>query len=550
MFDPTKLVTPLDVVIKATNERVRKLLIDENNTVVKSVESHTGHFNTKALVDIVDSDGVVVRADREILYNRVDIGEFVDGLAIETKDIYDITNKNIITDYVTQTNTNPGVDDLVTLFNNEYNLPVEADDLTMVPRTQVTGRDTSFGQVYKDINCKITTGLITHSGGNIVVHQRADTYPFSYNKITTSKPGFMVYREWSHDEILELTLPDIESVAQSGWEVMFEDVESTQQLGNGDLWFKIKHDTSTSKWIYESINGTRLEIDAASLVKIKVSVVDGSLTVECLSFVNNNAYESIGVDTVVKLTHSRGLQRVTAHSTNPNPTLFNLKVKLTQSEVSDAEGLITNDKSYDYTYNQLQASPSSNALTGLVDKNIVITSYNVVNYAETLTPNSFIAVSPSKRGIIQSFDKFDTESGHATTFTAVDLIDGLSDGSIISVSIEFVDRNNRNNSVSVLLKNPNPSENGLSLSAECYEHGQLNETKEILLDGVKPLSIGCIFEDHKLNVALSDDTILSTQVATEQDTQHYTSTLTIVPAAGDILPTVGVNKSIATSDEQ
>lgn len=545
MFDPTKLVTPLDVVIKATNERVRKLLIDENNTVVKSVESHTGHFNTKALVDIVDSDSVVVRADREILYNRVDIGEFVDGLAIETKDIYDITNKNIITDYVTQTNTNPGVDDLVTLFNNEYDLPIEASDLVLVPRTQVTERDTSFGRVYKDINCKITTGSVMYSGGNIVVHQRADTHPFSYNKIATSKPGFMVYREWSHDEVLELTLPVIESVAESGWGVMFEDVKSTQQLGNGDLWFKIKHDTSASKWIYESINGTRMEIDAKSLVKVKVSVIDGMLNVECLSLVNNNAYESIGVDTAVKLIHTRGLQRVTVHSINPNPTLFNLKVKLTQSEALNTEDLITNDKSYDYTYNQLQASPSTNALTGLVDKNIVITNYNVVNYAETVIPNSFIAVSPSKRGIIQSFDKFNTEEGHAITFTVPDLIDGFTTGSIISASIEYIDRVNSNNSIRVLLKNPKVTEGGLTLSAECYEYGQLNEVKEVILSAENPLSVECTFESGALSVILSGETISNIQATDEQETHKYISTLTIVPAAEGVLPAVDVNKSNA-----
>lgn len=543
MFDPTKLVTPFDTVVKATNERVRKLLIDESNIVVNSIESHTGYFNTRALVDNVDSDGVVVRAGREILYNRVDIGEFVNGVAIETKDIYDVPNKNIITDYVTQTNTNPSVDDLVTLFNNEYNLPVEANDLTMVPRTQVTGRDTSFGRVYKDINCKITTGSVMHSGGNIVVHQRTDTHPFSYNKIATSKPGFMVYREWTHNDILEFTLPDIESVAQSGWEVMFEDVKSTQQLGNGDLWFKIKHDTSASKWIYESISGTRMEIDATSLVKVKVSVIDGTLTVECLSFVNNNAYESIGVDTVVKLTQSRGLQRVTTHSINPNPTLFNLKVKLTQSEVSDAKGLITNDKSYDYTYNQLQSSPLTNALTGLVDKNIVITNYNVVNYAETVIPNSFIAVSPSKRGIIQSFDKFNTEEGHAITFTAPDLIDGFTTGSIISASIEYIDRVNNNNSIRVLLKNPKVTEGGLTLSAECYEYGQLNEVKEVILSAEHPLSVECTFESGALSVMLSGEVISTIQATDEQETHKYISTLTIVPAAEGVLPVVNVNKS-------
>lgn len=547
MFDPTKLVTPFDTVVKATNERVRKLLIDESNTVVNRIESHTGYFNTKALVDNVDSDGVVVRADREILYNRVDVGEFVNGVAIETKDIYDVPNKNIITDYVTQTNTNPSVDDLVTLFNNEYNLPVEVNDLTMVPRTQVTGRDTSFGRVYKDINCKITTGSVMHSGGNIVVHQRTDTHPFSYNKIATSKPGFMVYREWTHNDILEFTLPDIESVAQSGWEVMFEDVKSTQQLGNGDLWFKIKHDTSTSKWIYESINSTRLEIDATSLVKVKVSVIDGTLTVECLSFVNNNAYESIGVDTVVKLTHTRGLQRVTAHSINPNPTLFNLKVKLTQSEVSDAKGLITNDKSYDYTYNQLQASPSTNALTGLVDKNIVITNYNVVNYAEAVTPNLFIAVSPSKRGIIQSFDKFDTQDGHVITFSTVDLKNGFLNGSIISACIEYIDRNNRNNSVRVLLKNPKASETELSLSAECYESGRFSEIKEVTLSALGLLDLGSAFNDGTLIVTVSGDVIFTSQVSDEQETHQYISTLTIVPAATAVLPTVDVTKSNAVS---
>lgn len=543
MFDPTKLVTPLDSVVKATNERVRKLLIDESNAVVKSVESHTGHFNTKALVDIVDSDGIVVRADREILYNRVDIGEFVDGLAIETKDIYDITNKNIITDNVTQTNTNPGVDDLVTLFNNEYNLPVEADDLTMVTRTQVTERDTSFGRVYKDINCKITTGTVMYSGGNIVVHQRADTHPFSYNKIATSKPGFMVHREWNHDEVLELTLPGIESVAQSGWEVMLEDVKSTQQLGNGDLWFKIKHDTSASKWIYESISGTRMEIDAKSLVKVKVSVIDGMLNVECLSLVNNNSYESIGVDAAVKITHTRGLQRVTAHSINPNPTLFNLKVKLTQNEVLNAEDLITNDKSYDYTYNQLQASPSSNALTGLVDKNIVITNYNVVNYVETVIPNSFIAVSPSKRGVIQSFNKFNTEEGHAITFTVPDLIDGFTIGSIISASIEYIDRVNNNNSIRVLLKNPKVTEGGLTLSAECYEYGQFNEVKEVTLSAEHPLNIECTFESGALSVMLSGEVISTIQATDEQETHKYISTLIIVPAAEGVLPVVDVNKS-------
>ena len=549
MFDPTKLVTPFDTVVKATNERVRKLLIDESNTVVNSIESHTGYFNTRALVDNVDSDGVVVRADREILYNRVDIGDFVNGVAIETNDIYDVPNKNIITDYVTQTNTNPSVDDLVTLFNNEYNLPVEANDLTMVPRTQVTGRDTSFGRVYKDINCKITTGSVMHSGGNIVVHQRTDTHPFSYNKIATSKPGFMVYREWDHGEILELTLPDIESVAQSGWEIMFEDVKSTQQLGNGDLWFKIKHDTSASKWIYESISGTRMEIDATSLVKVKVSAIDGMLNVECLSLVNNNAYESIGVDDAVKLTHTRGLQRVTAHSINPNPTLFNLKAKLTQSEALNTEDLITNDKSYDYTYNQLQASPSTNALTGLVDKNIVITNYNVVNYAETVDPNSFIAVSPSKRGTIQSFDKFNTEKGHVITFTAPDLIDGFTTGSIISASIEYIDRVNSNNSIRVLLKNPKVTEGGLTLSAECYEYGQLNEVKEVTLSAERPLSVGCIFEHGALSVVLSGEDISTIQATDEQETHKYISTLTIVPATEGVLPIVDVTKSNAVSDK-
>lgn len=549
MFDPSKLVMPLDNIVNVANERVRKLLIDENNVIVKKVDAATGYFNTVAIVDNVDTDGRVTRSDREIQYDRVDVGLFADSIAIETKDIYGVTNKNIVTDYVTQTNPNPVVEDLVTLFNDEYKCPIGVSDLIMVPRTQITGRDTSFGQVYKDVNCKISTNSVLYTGGNIVVHQRSDTYPFSYNKIATSKPGFMVYRDWAHSEILEITLPEVESITQSGWELMFEDVNSTQQLGNGDLWFKIKHDSSASKWIYESINGTQIEVDASSLVKVKINIVEGMLTVECLTFVNNNAYESVGIDEVTKLSQTRGLQRITCHSINPNPTLFNLKVKVTQNEVATEAGITVNDKSYDYTYNQLQASATSNATLGLVDKNIIITCYNVVNYAESTLLDTFIATTPAQRGVIQSFDKFPAIDGHGITFKIKALESAFTDGTISSVCLEYADRYESTNSVRVLLKNPKLSEVGLTLSAECYVKGTLIEIKEVTLNAESPMELNGSFNSETLKVALGDDVMVMGQISDDRELQHYVSTLTVVPTEAAVLPVVSVAKSNSQTEQ-
>lgn len=547
MFDPTKLVAPLDLIVTAANERVSKLLIDKNNTVIKEAVPATGYFNTKAIVDTVNSDAVVTRVDREILYDRVDVGQFVDAIAIETKDIYSVTNKNIVTDYVTQTSVNPTLTELVTLFNDEYKLPVEDTDLLQVPRTQVTGRDTSFGRVYKDINCKITTGSILHSGGNIVVHQRADTHPFSYNKIVTSKPGFMVYREWEHSDVLEITLPEIDSITQGGWEMMFEDVKSTQQLGNGSLWFKIKHDSNLAKWVYESISGKVITIDVTSLAKIKISVVEGVLTVDCSTFVNNNAYESVGSDPVIKLSTTRGLQRVTLHTINPIPTLFNLKVKLTQNEFSSDEGLIANDKTYDYTYNQLQASPTSNATLGLVDKNIVITSYNVANYAESTTLNTFVAAEPSKRGLIQSFNKFDIKDGHKVTFDIESMAASFKNDSLVSISVEQVNREDTTKSMRVLFKNPVATEGGVTLSAERYINGRLIDIHPVSFNG-DATQLSTAVGEQELLIISGNETVLSTAAPTvlPSTKSRYITSLLIIPAVDAIPPIVTITQSTNT----
>lgn len=550
MFDPNKLVTPLNAIIAKANERVSKLIIDENNIIVKKIEIGTGNFNTKATVDVVDAEGVVLHADKELNYNRIDIGEFVDAIATESKDIHSNVNKNIVTDYVTKLTVNPSVDEIVSLFNDEYELPIESDDLVSVSKTQVIGRDSSLGRIYKDVNCKVNANAIMYSGGDIVVHQRADTYPFDYNKLVTSRPGFMFYREWSYSDTLEITLPDVETITQAGWEIMFEDIKSTQQLGNGDLWFKIKHDVATSNWIYESVNGTKAQIDSDSLSKIKISTVENVLTVECLSFINNNAYESIVVDDVVTLKENRGLQRITAHTTNPNPSLFTLKTKVSQNEVANDTGLIVNERTYDYVYNQLQASSSSNAAIGLVDKNIAITCYNTLNYVGATASNEFVPTVSSQRGMIQSFDKFNKMEGHEIDFYIDELASRFENKSIVSASVEYIDRDNADNSVRILLKNPKVSELGLVVTVESYGNGKFINAQEANITQSGPAAIGAIYTDNTIQLHLEDLTFESVQVTdNSKEMVRYLSTLTIVPSENTLPPIVGVVKSNTPVDK-
>lgn len=325
MFDPKILVTPQRVLINAASGNLNKILIDENNTIVKSIKDNTSYHNTIALVDNIDKDGVVIRENREVMYDRIDINTYINRVAKKHREDDGDISHLLLTDHVTETMRNVDNIQLAQVLKDVYQLPIDDHDLVSRQVNDLKPMTTAFGKVLSKVNCTIRDGLVTYRGGTIPL----PTINMEYNipaKIVTGdiQPGLSIIREWTHGEKLEFNLPDM-SVSDD-WRIYIESIDAVDYNGPGKLWCTLALNVEYNAWEVYMDGQVCGHFDATDANAIVLTATGGKLKL------TGKVNETINVDlTSVEniLTTSGGLQRITVFTKNParQEIQFNMSAK-------------------------------------------------------------------------------------------------------------------------------------------------------------------------------------------------------------------------------
>lgn len=516
MFDPNKLINPVNDVMDSLTTKIPGVSLTIDNTVVKNVSLTNNYYNTLVVIDEIDSDKNVVRADREIVYNRVDIGNFIQSNSLAVKDNNGVVNYNIITDMVKRTTTDVDLTLLTDVLNKQFSLPVLESDMIMSERTLIKAKDTSFGPVFNTVNCAISGNTVTYTGGTVSVYQRPDTTEFKYNPSTTTRPGSTIQREWLCDEEFEITLPDTEEAG--GWRLMVESLDSPYSKGNGKLWFEVIYDDLSGLWIYKSSKGIKQSFSSDSVSKIKISTTATNFKIECLVLVNNNSYEQACLDESVKLTHDSGFQRITLFSNNPITPITSIKLKSTPVIVDFKDELIPNINSYDGSQLRVSASPTSNALFGNVDKDIILTNYTTTGFVETPIYDKFAGDDDVSKGSITSIDTFSSQTGLTVSLVNPKLGQLFKRGVIKSISTELVNRLNTSVTYKVIFVADTIEGDNIQGSLKAYVNGTLNvDIEKTISADIDRINIEVVPTNMTVSTNLSN-------MATTTDNEYYDQT--------------------------
>lgn len=324
MFDPKKMVSPLTALKDEVGGNLSKVLLNEDNTVVKSVRHNNAYHNTAAVINTIDASGAVIREDRELLYDRINLEEHIKKFSkFHREDDGDVSYA-LLTDTVTETNRNANATQLARVLIDVHKLPISEDDLIMTQRDTLEPKTTPFGKVYSSINCAISKDMVTYRGGAIPIPVMGH-YDYAYKSLVTDvQPGFSIIRQWVQGEKLELDLPNM-SIADD-WTICVELVDVVDYNSPGKILFVMSLDANLNSWVvYKGYNVVG-SFDAFNNNTITVSTIDGMLKLRG----NSNDSSKIDInDTKIISTASEGLQRITVFTKNPSrqDIQFNMTVK-------------------------------------------------------------------------------------------------------------------------------------------------------------------------------------------------------------------------------
>lgn len=314
MFDPKKMVSPLTALKDEVSGNLSKVLLNEDNTVVKSVRRNNAYHNTAAVINTIDASGALIREDRELLYDRINLEEHIKKFSkFHREDDGDVSYA-LLTDTVSETVRNVDALQLADVLKNVHLLPIDDNDLMVSQKNTVEPIVTPFGRVFSSVNCVINNGLVTYRGGTTPVPVLPAGFKYFSKTVSTDiQPGFSIIREWIHGEKLELTLPNM-SVADD-WRICIESVDSINYNSQGKLWSILSLDSDLNAWEVYTDGAVKGYFDAVDANVISISLVDGILKL------NGKANDTLKVDilgTEPLSTASQGLMRMTVFTRNPS----------------------------------------------------------------------------------------------------------------------------------------------------------------------------------------------------------------------------------------
>lgn len=402
MFDPTKLVSPRDIVIEKLDLNLNRALLDKDNTRVRHIQSNTGVYNTGAIVDEYTDATVTVpvRIGRELVYNRVDIEKCISELSFVQIDKDGQETYSIYTDSLYGTLRNIKSDALCDFLNEQYDIPLKHTDLEHSEILQFSAADTVLGPLYNKINCELLDSYVAYTSGDVVVNHVPEIYSNATNTVCN---GCMLVREWKYGEELRLSPDNLADL--NGWTIMLETVDDLLAVSNSNVWLKLVYNTLNQAWNVIA-DGVMLKSLPANVdAVIGISAFSDGLVVK--QYIDAQEVSSDNVPTT-SVTKNRGIMRITAYTTNPYPGIFRIKAEVVSDSSTTPAFISSNTKVYGKPYTLIRASGSSNAAVGSLTKPVMLTSHRGENYSEL--EDTLFSPTFNKRqgalGTVISFEKY------------------------------------------------------------------------------------------------------------------------------------------------
>lgn len=467
MFDSTKLVLPLNLIIDSITPNIDAIVIDKDRTTVLTVEPTSPYYNTLATIsetNIVPTDKNTIR---EVLYDRIDIGNYIANRATLSKREDGSFEYILLSDEDNTTILNAGVAAISRVLNYHYELPIVSDDLTTIVPSPYFVKNSTFGDIYLLSNGVVMSDNLSYVRGNIVVYNLPDTLEYSYNKLKTQQSGMSFYREWDSSEIVEITLPPIDTA--DGWSLQIEDVSAIDNVGNGVRWVSMSFDNNSGDWVFTSVSGQIHRMSGATTSKIKISMTDQHVVINGNILVNNNSYVTQFEDISVPSVYKNGLNRVSIYSSNPDADTVNFKVNVKSNEASAKDSLKTNSTNYVKRRNIIGANIASNALTGVIKYPIKVTKYDTVGYRQNGITQTF--TSDDTSGYISTIDTFTTDFKQSVVFNIENFNELIKNNKVDSFTTVVTSKNNVNFKYEVASKVVD-TEDGIGLSVSSIINGE------------------------------------------------------------------------------
>lgn len=409
MFDPKKLVTPLNIIINDVTPDITGLVLNKLQYRVIELNQISPYRNTSAKLKYFRDENDLEGEIRNIEYNRINIGEYIEKNAKFEINYDGKPTYVLVTDDIEVSTKNAGPALVSKILNKEYGLPILENDLTMVKQPEYYLRPSSFGELYLLSNAVVAGDTITYLNGKTSVYHLPDTQQYSYNKVTATQCGVSFYRKWDTNELFEITLPNVEDA--DGWSTMIEDVSAIDSVGNGSLWINLKYNSIKGSWSYLTNDGVHHEMVVTTIGKLRVTVTNDGIVIKGLSLVNNNAYVEQFSFTVPGNGYSNGLNRITIYSNNPLAAPISYKFNATPVSFDGPTTLIPNLKEYTNRDSVIVASPKSNGVFGEVKYPIRVTKYDTSGYLQVASLDKFIGTDTHVgKVMIATLDKFTSNS--------------------------------------------------------------------------------------------------------------------------------------------
>lgn len=535
MSDPTTPVSPKAAIIMSLDDSTGRVLIDKDKTDVVYVEPYHIRNNTRAYINEYDTDAKlnIIRNHREIHYDRIDLNELMGDIATLTPDVNDQLCHVIHTPVNDKTIHNIDSSTLSDLLNQYYDIPVESTDFNDAKLERVKPIVGSMGTIYRTMNCVTTDIDLSYMGGVITRYDESQ-------KTTVSNPGFVVNREWKNGEVL--TLYPNENVNMTGWviEIGFnDDVEYTTpvspklvltQNDRNQSWDVTINDKVVTSFNGNPESGVTLEVGNKTLVIDTIGGESSPVSIE-----------------VPELYKDRGIMRIVTYTTNPYPSLYRLGYDLTNPEVTQTDGLVTNNKNYAPVYNLVLSDTRSNAVVSDIKYPVSISPYRIINYVEK-EADVFNSVNDAELGSIEVFVKPEGFNSQTVTFT-LDYEDGtLPVDTVAHVLITVTDTRNVNNKFyvkSIIINDTSTMVGaGPSLNALAYKKVEGAAASEMFSVTIAAGNVDVTEDDVVLGKYTSLDEVDSTDVSI------YKVDIEVQVKPNKTLPNIGVTHtpSIASNE--
>lgn len=440
MFDSKKLELPLNLIIDSITPNVDKIVLEKDKTKVLTVDTNPSYYNTLATVGDIKPESTDVTNIRDILYDRVDIGQFIKERA-KLVQLPDLTFEYVlISDDVETTTSSAGASLISRVLNKNYELPISSEDLSTVTPQPYYVKSSSFGDLYLLPNGVVNGDTLTYVKGTTVVNHLPDTTTYSYNKSKSTQLGMSFYRIWDADEVLEITLPSSDTA--EGWSMQIEDVVDINPIGGSKQWIKVKFNNIDSTWEVSNLNGSNYVIPGDTITKIKLYITADSVVIEGLTLVNNNSYVSQFKDTTTPSMYQRGLNHFTIYSSDPLADSVSFKFTSDVNEESVKSSLTPNHKKYVERTPVIAATASSNALFGTIDYPVKVTKYDLVGYNQPTVDTVFNGTATA--GQLSTIDSFSTDTIQGVVFNIEKFNDLIKDGKVNKIVFKVTSKSDVN----------------------------------------------------------------------------------------------------------